>query len=104
MGNLVSRGRLHEVEPPGDKCGKPVPSWNDAARVAFQVSHRLELLKAKTRHFLPVEGCEGSPSRAQYIEGQPCDGRPGASYDESEEAVWRAAYERLRELYPPPRA
>ncbi|MFZ2682115.1 MAG: hypothetical protein WAZ14_03420 [Patescibacteria group bacterium] len=53
-----------------------------------------------SRHLLPVmDGeevvCAGSPSRAQYIEGQPRDER-GFIYDSSREVLHRAAYARIQ--------
>lgn len=50
------------------------------------------LLQAPALHFLPVPGCEGSPSRYQYLEGMPRDTRPGIVYDPRREAPIRAAY------------
>lgn len=58
-----------------------------------------------SRHFLPVCDtagnvlCEGSPSRAQYIEGQPRDTR-GYAYVEASEPIFRAAYAKAQEGYP----
>src|SRR5437870_332690 len=55
------------------------------------------------KHLLPIvkEGktiCPGSPSRAQYIEGQPRDPRPRFAYRPELEPKVRAAYFRLQEL------
>lgn len=83
-----------------DKCGLPVPIQNN-----------MTLVEAATglpgcewaptlwyaRHFLPVlddDGeviCPGSPSRAQYVEGQPRDTR-GYEYDVRLEAIYRRAF------------
>lgn len=54
-------------------------------------------------HLLPVwrEGtlvCPGSPSRAQYLLGQPRDTRPAFPYFPESEATYRAAYEELQTL------
>lgn len=60
-------------------------------------------LFAIPRHLLPVveDGkvvCEGSPSRAQYIEGQPRDPRGSLyPYDETIEAQRRAAYASMQQ-------
>lgn len=60
------------------------------------------LVFAQSRHLLPVqEGgrvvCEGSPSRAQYLEGQPRDRRPQYAYDPKLEEPTRTAYTTLLE-------
>jgi len=75
-----------------DKCGLSVPTHNDATFLeAFMSGDMSMLLFSQPRHLLPTEECEGSPSRAQYIEGQPRDTR-GRPYDESREAATREAY------------
>jgi hypothetical protein len=87
-----------------DKCGRNVPPHNDMPRVlAATRVPGAEWFPALwySRHFLPVieDGvvvCEGSPSRAQYIEGQPRDVR-GYPYDASLESVIRAAWAALQE-------
>lgn len=84
-----------------DKCGREVPHDNDA--VGFDVCRGgspLLYLGAVPRHLLPVlDGeevvCTGSPSRAQYLEGQPRDPRPGSQYDPELEASHREAYTKL---------
>lgn len=84
-----------------DKCGGEVPLSNNA--VALEVclgASPLLFIGAFPRHLLPVvEGgkvvCAGSPSRAQYLEGQPRDSRPGFVYDESLEGRHREAYAEL---------
>ncbi len=54
-----------------DKCGKEVPHSNDLSYIMAIKDNIPSTIFAKpSRHFLPVPGCEGSPSRAQYIEGQ----------------------------------
>jgi len=80
-----------------DKCGQPVDPKNDAVRlemIAFQ-ENAASLLFAQSRHFLPDGNCPGSPSRAQYIEGQPKDAR--YAYNKQYEKVWRDAYAKLLE-------
>ena len=90
-----------------DKCNTPVPLTNDMTIVEAATG----LPGAEwaptlwyCRHFLPViddDGnvlCEGSPSRAQYIEGQPRDAR-GYPYFETMELVYRAAWARVQEHF-----
>lgn len=84
-----------------DKCGRPVPAANDMVRVMAELPG-CEALPAVwySRHFLPVEEdgevvCEGSPSRAQYLEGQPRDTR-GFPYIEALEGHYREAWARLQ--------
>jgi hypothetical protein len=80
-----------------DKCGKPVSRDNDAVRIeAIASGNSLLLLLANPRCFLPTEDCEGSPSRAQYIEGQPRDTR-GYQYNQTLEARYRQALKELIE-------
>lgn len=79
-----------------DKCGQVVNPDNDATIFwSFVVDDPTEILN-KPRHLLPTETCEGSPSRAQYLIGQPRDSR-GYEYDEKEESLLRAAYEKYQE-------
>lgn len=61
-------------EGPCDKCGQPVPSWNNAAIFEFinTSGNWLNGLNLN-RHLLPVVDdngvvlCEGSPSRSKYL-------------------------------------
>lgn len=79
-----------------DKCNQPVRPEDDTAligAVAFNDS-----ILSRSRHFLSTEICQGSPSRAQYIDGQPRDKR-GYPYDERYEPLVRAAYELNRAFY-----
>mgnify|MGYP000906795837 CR=1 FL=1 len=65
-----------------DKCGGDVPASNDASMFdAYATENPLMILNG-SRHLFPVEDpvtgeqlCEGSPSRVQYLEGQPRDER-----------------------------
>jgi len=100
-----------------DKCGQPVAAGNNLLIVGLVAkritNHGVDYdpadcdvwdltvgLSHQSRHFLPTEeGCEGSPSRAQYIEGQPRDMR-GFSYDPDKEALFRAAYARVKSGQP----
>lgn len=82
-----------------DKCGREVESKNDATRLDFFLGNILAFL-AIPRHLLPVveDGelvCEGSPSRAQYLEGQARDKRASYPYREEYEGVIRKAYTKL---------
>jgi hypothetical protein len=87
-----------------DKCGGNVPRDNDARlleRVIYSVNSEFYVLLVRaTRHLLPVieNGvvvCKGSPSRAQYIKGQPRDPRAEYSYLPEWEEFYRAAYDEL---------
>ena len=82
-----------------DKCHQVVPPENDAT-IIESVAYNNTVLSffVSTRHFLPVEGCEGSPSRAQYIQGQPRDSR-GYKYYPEFEVVWRVAYAKVQKRY-----
>lgn len=101
-----------------DKCGLPVDPHNDLRNIvadmaaasavfgewqapgsgAAEIMGLVYTLKSPSRHFLPLineEGevlCEGSPSRAQYIEGQPRDSRPEYPYDKRDETAWRRSF------------
>lgn len=82
-----------------DKCGQEVPMANDATVVqAIADGTPVLILMAKARHFLPVPGCAGSPSRAQYIAGQPRDNR-GYHYVQKHEQLWRDAYAEAQRRY-----
>ncbi len=80
-----------------DKCKTEVTFDNDATFVGANYENNgMVILAFGARHFLPVykDGklvCEGSPSRAQYIEGQPRDKR-GYEYVKENEQKWRDAY------------
>jgi len=81
-----------------DKCGKPVEKKNDAVYLdAYAYDTPVMLIFCKARHLLPTGDCEGSPSRAQYLQGQPRDARSEYPYDEDLESKYRAAYERMQE-------
>jgi hypothetical protein len=86
-----------------DKCGREVPKNNDAVELdlLLDVSPLLYINNnPSARHLLPVKEkgkvvCEGSPSRAQYIKGQPRDTR-GYPYIPNLEPKIREAYEQLK--------
>ena len=84
-----------------DKCKTAVPDDNNAVTLEAIRSGDLMYLLAYPRHLLPVvvDGvtvCTGSPSRAQYLEGQPRDTR-GYGYYPELEASTREAYRQLVE-------
>lgn len=94
-----------------EKCGKEVPRANDATILYALVQMNggsgdpEKDMSSVRKHLLPVfEGgtqvCEGSPSVAQYLEGQPRDTRDGMAgfYDPATwEARYRAAYATLQQ-------
>lgn len=82
-----------------NKCGEVVPPKNDAVNLEMLLPStsdemKLMLVFATPRHLLPTENCEGSQSRAQYLEGQPRDTR-GYPYIEELEAEIREAHAKL---------
>jgi len=82
-----------------DKCQRRVSPDNDCARFDWLLGAALAFM-SQSRHLLPVVEngvvvCGGSPSRAQYIDGQPRDPRPEWSYMPEREAPYRAAYDQL---------
>lgn len=88
-----------------DKCGAPVEPSNDACLLMYELTGEQRFLEpGETRHLLPVGQfdmpgyCPGSPSRAQYLLGQPRDER-GYPYRQSNEAPMREAYVRLVRKY-----
>ena len=103
-----------------DKCGQEIiPAYNNLCVVAaiaeaieddlrsdkFILMHvNATRFNKPARHFLLVRNgdtlfCEGSPSRGQFIEGQPRDMR-GYEYTEGLEKLYRAAWAKAQELYP----
>lgn len=76
-----------------DKCGMPVEPGNDAVMLDLLISGALGLVTTPARHLLPVGDCPGSPSRAQYLPGQPHD--PRYPYDADHEARVRTAYAKM---------
>ena len=90
-----------------DKCGTEVPAINDAVNLDFIITGNPLLGFAYSRHLLPViiDGvtvCAGSPSRAQYIEGQPRDARGMYGYTSEQETKVREAYATMLETAPTP--
>jgi len=80
-----------------DKCGCDVPKSNDAVWIqSYATEQPISLLVFGSRCFLPTDTCPGSPSRAQYIAGQPRDSR--YPYDKSMEKKWRMAYKRILKI------
>lgn len=86
---------MEEVHDRCDKCGEPVPITNDAVALDRIITGSPLLLFSQPRHLLPTDTCEGSPSRAQYIKGQPRDPRPEYPYQERLELIVRIAYRSL---------
>ena len=84
---------------PWDKCGNPVPPHDDAVNLEILLAPSALLVGARPRHLLPNAYCEGSPSRAQYLEGQPRDTR-GYPYVAAAESQVRAAYATLLDTFP----
>ena len=88
-----------------DKCGRLVsPENNMWLFEAYFESNAGPIIAGafvfRPRHLLPVteDGgtvCNGSPSRAQYLEGQPRDSRVEYTYQPEFEARSRAAYDRM---------
>lgn len=91
-----------------EKCKGPVPAYNDAS-VLDEIMNRTATFKTTPTepcHLLPITEngvtvCEGSPSRAQYLEGQPRDTRRTYNYQPRHEARFRNAYAILLAENPP---
>jgi hypothetical protein len=87
-----------------DKCGRQVDLANDASLLdAIVFGEPVSILFHGARHLLPVveDGvvvCEGSPSRLQYLQGQPRDTR-GFPYDPNMEIPYREAYAAIQQKY-----
>lgn len=84
------------------KCGRECPPDNDASIFdAILLDEPLAVLYSHACHLLPVYAengvqlCIGSPSRAQYIEGQARDQRPEYAYKNEQEEPHRVAYTEL---------
>jgi hypothetical protein len=85
-----------------DRCGESVPTRNDTCHFDIFLTGNPACIGGQPRHLLPVvrDGvviCPGSPSRAQYIEGQPRDPRPRYAYDPKSEQRYRDAWRKLQE-------
>ena len=85
-----------------DKCGELVPAHNDIRHLEAVRNDNAIYLLAKARHCLPVvrDGvtvCLGSPSRAQYIEGQPRDSRAAYPYILEDESSYREAWRQMQQ-------
>lgn len=87
---------------PCDKCKGKVALNNDVvALLVLDAGDPIMYGLAVSRHLLPVEDgdtivCEGSPSRAQYLEGQPRDTRSQYPYRQENETPMRRLYGRLQ--------
>ncbi len=91
-----------------DKCGRIVPPRNNAVNLEIKSELPSEaLLKADSRHLMPVVEngkivCVGSPSRAQYLPGQPRDTRNKFPYNPKRESYMRECYKEMLRKYPIP--
>ncbi len=81
-----------------DKCGRLVRICDNAAHLDVYAGFAspAEILVTTPRHLIPIVEngvfiCEGSPSRAQYLDGQPRD-VGDFPYDPALEALYREAY------------
>lgn len=86
-----------------DKCQRSVHPGNDVIVLEFVRTGNPMFLFATSRHLLPEKDgdtivCQGSPSRAQYLEGQPRDSRSEYAYDPDNEAETRAVYAELQRI------
>lgn len=90
-----------------DKCGQPVDPRNDAlvlqagalAVAGHEHDAMMMVMTCQSRHLLPTGDCEGSPSRAQYLEGVERDPRgvDSYAYNPEVEPVMRQAYAEMQE-------
>ena len=79
-----------------DKCGCEVHPENDATILEAIISGNIAgMLFYGARHLLPEGSCLGSPSRAQYLPGQPRDTREDYPYNPEYEKIYREAYQKL---------
>lgn len=82
-----------------DKCGIDVHPANNVVQLNVILGRSSGLVFS--RHLMPHRDengalvCEGSPSRAQFLRGQPRDPRPEYPYDLEKERRYRAAYAAL---------
>lgn len=88
-----------------DKCGQSVEYKDDAMTLDIVLRALLAPGSATPatflvppRHLFPTANCPGSPSRAQYLKGQPRDSRPEYAYDERIEPFVREAYSKMQEF------
>lgn len=83
------------VKAPCDKCGKTTVPWNNVYTLLRESGdlQGFAVLLAPNRHLLPEGDCPGSPSRAQYLKGQPHD--PRYPYAQELEDRFRPAYTRM---------
>jgi hypothetical protein len=78
-----------------EKCGELVFPGEDAVLIeAVKNNDMLGLLNPTSKHLFPTENCPGSPSRAQYFDGQPKDSR--YPYNIREKAEWNRAYNKVK--------
>ncbi len=79
-----------------DKCGEVVPRYNSMMLLEELTGNLGAQYYETDRHLFAVEepNCPGSPSRAQYIEGQPRDTRDN-DYHPERETNYREAYAKM---------
>ncbi len=85
-----------------DKCGQEVEPSNDSFLLFGSTNSNTADNKGH-RHLLPQltpVPCVGSPSMAQYLEGQPRDERRAFAYNPANENKVREAYKYLQKKYP----
>ena len=79
-----------------EKCGRLVFPGEDAVLIeAVKNNDMLGLLEPTSLHLFPTKNCPGSPSRAQYFDGQPRDSRH--PYDIREKVWWNRAYNKVKQ-------
>jgi hypothetical protein len=86
-----------------DKCKTNVPANNDAGVFDTILTANPFFMLMVSRHLLPVfDGekmiCSGSPSRGQYMEGQPRDQRRPYAYRPELELEYRHVYELVQQV------
>lgn len=91
LGGSMHSGRIPDALPLCDKCNRPVRPHDDM-RIIGVASGWPSAGLWENRHFFPNVLCEGSPSRAQYIEGRLRAEQ--YEYDPESEVMWRAGYKR----------
>lgn len=89
------------------KCGRSVSLENNGALLDLIVQEHpaplLAMMVTQAFHLLPLvqQGrllCPGSPSRSQYLPGQPRDTRPHIMYRSERQSVMRAAFAEMQRL------
>lgn len=76
-----------------DKCGQEVKPHDNAVLVYLEAGYSNAVTQA--RHLFASSTCEGSPSMAQYFEGQPRDAREWYPLNIHKVQEIREAYKRV---------